>query len=296
MQALLLALSFWTGAFGVQRIAVLPFEDRTGFEGPWNIRVEIPRLLGERLGENPNYSVMPMDTVVAVLQKRAARYPRDTLMAIGRELDVDYLIVGTIEKFSLSRFMVGARMLGGYWSYSSTVKLKGQLVRAADGKVMGELKGEGNVADRDLGLSLLGRRPEKDRQFYGIGNLEFGSEEFRRTILGKALDEALAEIKAEVEKVLVPPKHTSRRALVVLVDGWTVYLNLGYEDGVEPGDRFGVYEEGEILRDPDTGEVLGRADPRKVGEIQVVVVKAPQLSKARLVRGKARKGPELRPE
>ncbi|HID10654.1 MAG TPA: hypothetical protein EYP17_05060 [Candidatus Latescibacteria bacterium] len=296
MQAFLLTFLLWTGACGAQHIAILPFEDRTSFEGPWDIRVEVPRLLGERLGENPNYWVVPMDTVMAVLHRRAAKYPKDTLVAIGKALDVDYLIVGTIEEFSLSRFMVGARMLGGYWSYSSTVELKGQLLRVVDGKAMGDLRGEGNITDRDLGLSLLGRRPAKDLQFYGIGDLKFGSKEFLRTVLGKALEEALAELKAGVEKVLVPPERTSRRALVVLVEGQTVYLNLGYEDGVEPGDRFGVYEEGEVLQDPETGEVLGRADPRKVGEVQVVEVKAPHLSKARLVRGRAQKGYELKPE
>jgi len=44
-------LLFWTGAEGAYRIAVLPFEDRTDFNGPWDIRVEVPRILGERIGE-----------------------------------------------------------------------------------------------------------------------------------------------------------------------------------------------------------------------------------------------------
>ena len=289
-------LLFWTGAEGAYRIAVLPFEDRTDFNGPWDIRVEVPRILGERIGERGGYSVVPMDTVVALLERRAAKYPKDTLTAIGRELDVDYLIVGSIERFSLSRFMIGARMLGGYWSYSSDVELKGKLIRAVDGKAMGELRGRGKVTDRDLGLSLLGRRPEKDRQFYGIGELKFGSEEFRGTILGKALEEAIAGFVTELGKVLPTPEHLRRKALVVLVEDGVVYLNLGYEDGVRPGDRFWVYEEGEIIRDPVTGEVLGRADPKKVGEVQVTEVKAPHLSKARLIRGRAEKGDELRPE
>ncbi|HIE04333.1 MAG TPA: hypothetical protein EYP61_06195 [Candidatus Latescibacteria bacterium] len=296
MQVLLSVLLLWMGAEGAYRIAVLPFEDRTSFSGPWDIRVEIPRILVERIGERGGYSVVSMDTVVALLERRAEKCPKDTLTAVGRELDVDYLIVGSIERFSLSRFMVGARMLGGYWSYSSDVELKGKLVRAVDGRVMGELKGEGDVNDRDLGLSLLGRRPEKDRQFYGIGELKFGSEEFRRTILGRALEEAIAGFVTELGKVLPASEHLRRKALVVLVEDGVVYLNLGYEDGVRPGDRFWVYKEGEIIRDPVTGEVLGRADAKKVGEVQVTEVKAPHLSKARLVRGRAEKGNELRPE
>src|SRR5579864_9466412 len=46
---------------------------------------------------------------------------------------------------------------------------------------------------------------------------------------------------------------------VVKVDSSTLYLDWGKSSGAKPGDRFTVYREGEALKHPVTGEVLGHA-------------------------------------
>src|SRR4051812_30449320 len=46
---------------------------------------------------------------------------------------------------------------------------------------------------------------------------------------------------------------------LVRVDSATVYLDWGTASGVQVNDRFEVYREGETLKHPVTGEVLGTA-------------------------------------
>lgn len=48
--------------------------------------------------------------------------------------------------------------------------------------------------------------------------------------------------------------------VVKVIDEFSVVINRGDMDGVEYGDRFLVYEVGEELFDPDTGESLGNIE------------------------------------
>src|SRR5882724_3160563 len=47
---------------------------------------------------------------------------------------------------------------------------------------------------------------------------------------------------------------------VVKVDSTTVYLDWGKASGVAAGDQFKVYREGEPLKHPVTGEILGKSE------------------------------------
>jgi len=66
---------------------------------------------------------------------------------------------------------------------------------------------------------------------------------------------------------------------IVTVTPTTIYLNLGERDGLEKGDKVSVYREGETLKDPETGEVLGKVRAR-IGELEVTEVQE-KFSKAR---------------
>jgi len=281
----------WTtieGSWTAQYIAILPFEDKSRYGGSWDIQGGTAALLGEILRENMFYTILPQDSVQAVLERRSKKERRGDIAAIGRELGADVVITGKIEDFNITRFMAGAQMLGGYRSYASTVKLEATLWRVMDGRELGIIGGEEEIKDRDLGLTLLGRPTEKDSQFYELDRIAFGSEAFRKTIIGQATMEALRQIKSKIEEVVTPPSaltEPTRRVIVLEVQDDEAYVNAGAEDGVEIGDKFNVYDKGKELKDPFTGEVLGRTDEQKVGAIQIVEIKGAHLSKARIVDG-----------
>lgn len=277
-----------------QRIAILSFANQVKhYRGAWDIQNGVARLLGETLAQNPFYVLVPADSVRAVLSRWSTRkVTSQTLKEVGQELGADILITGNIQQFDLSRFMVGSRMIGGYTSYSSTVQLEARLLRVVDGEEIGVMTGEGEVRDRDLGLTLLGKPRDRDSQFYGLDAIEFGSEKFRQTVLGQALMEALKELQRKIEGVIVPPSvpppSQSAQPVVLLVEGGTIYVNLGWEDDVSVGDKFETYVPGKELRDPTTGAVLGRTDDNVMGVLQIVKIKAAHLSKAKAVEGTIR--------
>ena len=282
----------WTSAEGswtAQTIAVLPFENKSHYDGTWDIQGGAAALLGEVLRENAFYTIFSQDSVRAVLEGRSKKERRGDIAAIGRELGADVLITGKIEEFNITRFMAGAQMLGGYRSYASTVRLEATLWRVVDGRELGIIGGGGEVQDRDIGLTLLGRPTQRDSQFYGLNDIEFGSDVFRKTIIGQAMLKAIREIKGKVEEVVTPPsglKATARPVVVLEVQGDEAYVNAGAEDGIRVGDKFNVYDQGKELRDPSTGEVLGYTDEQKAGAIQIMEIKGAHLSKARIIDGR----------
>ncbi len=78
---------------------------------------------------------------------------------------------------------------------------------------------------------------------------------------------------------------------IVTVTPTSVYVNLGARDGIEKGAKLLVYREGEELKDPETGEVLGTIRSKRaqleVFEIEEKFCKARQVSEmeAELARG-----------
>ena len=66
--------------------------------------------------------------------------------------------------------------------------------------------------------------------------------------------------------------------------GSTLYVNVGSEAGVKEGDEFTVIRAGDVIKDPDTGEVLG-ANETTVGRVRITAVMGPRLSKAAPVSG-----------
>lgn len=81
-------------------------------------------------------------------------------------------------------------------------------------------------------------------------------------------------IATHVADVIFPPKVLIRRDNVVTI-------NRGEGGGVAVGEIFNVFAQGEELKDPDTGEVLGREEV-KVGKVKISQVN-PKTSLADIV-------------
>ena len=269
-----------------KKILLMPFKDKTDFRGAWNIEREVPAYLGKMLAENPFYQVLPMDSLYKAFEGQ--KVPKDPLALgkMGETLGADIVLTGEIEEFNVSRFGMGMPMLGGYRSYSAEVEFKVKLIRVIDGKELGVISGEGDVKDRTASLNLLGKPSKRDSQFYGLDSIPFGSEQFKQTIIGEVCLQAFEELKAKIEEIVVRPRQVVGQILMV-ENNKKVYLNIGIEDGLELGDKLGVYEEGQELTDPETGQVVGRADDRKVGSIQIIALKAAHFSKAEILEGHA---------
>ena len=91
---------------------------------------------------------------------------------------------------------------------------------------------------------------------------------FKKTNAGKAIEMAVDE---GVEFLVSKLDGIPWTGAVVLIKGGKVYINRGEREGVSQGDMFEVGRS-ELLRDPDTGEVLDE-DIEKVATIEAVRVK-----------------------
>ena len=70
--------------------------------------------------------------------------------------------------------------------------------------------------------------------------------------------------------------------LVAKVEGESVYLNAGYDEGLEKKMVLGVYKEKDKIVDPLTKEVIG-FDNQKIGKIEITEVVGADLSKAKIL-------------
>jgi hypothetical protein len=72
---------------------------------------------------------------------------------------------------------------------------------------------------------------------------------------------------------------------VVIVKGNDIYVNRGQDSGIEVGQQYEIFEKGEELIDPDTGEDLGTTES-KIGVAKVVKVK-PKVTIMQMKSGKS---------
>jgi hypothetical protein len=111
-------------------------------------------------------------------------------------------------------------------------------------------------------------RRQKSKKGLSISTPKFSfrnKNKFDDSLVGKATREAIEDImKLLDDKSAAIPWQ----AKIITVKDNTVFINAGSEAGVQVGDVFYIYSEGEALIDPDTGISLGSIES-KIGKIEV---------------------------
>jgi hypothetical protein len=79
-----------------------------------------------------------------------------------------------------------------------------------------------------------------------------------------AIDQAVAFISMKMSNI-------PWQGRIIKADAGKIYLNVGKSGGINVGDEFNVYKEGEAMVDPESGLNLG-AEATKIGRLQVVQV------------------------
>ncbi|MCK6682309.1 MAG: hypothetical protein L6R30_07815 [Thermoanaerobaculia bacterium] len=81
-------------------------------------------------------------------------------------------------------------------------------------------------------------------------------------------------------------------AKVARVEGSLLYINAGSEAGVKEGEEYDVYRGGDVIKDPDTGEILG-VNETKIGRVKITGVKGPRLSTVTVLAGQGFKSGDI---
>ena len=260
-------------------VAVVPFVDESGFrEGVWNVDYELANMLSIELEIIPEWQVVPFNAV-AELALEAEATGAALALEIGQKLEADVVLWGLLQDYDMRRLSVGDPLLGGYKSYAAVAQMQVEALRVADGGEMGVVEALRELSDRDLGLNLLGKPREQDKQFAGLKEIEFGSDEFRQTLLGRATVEAMDELVQEIAAMFKPGGIELQDVSpeIISVYGEDIYTNLGSEHGLRPRFRFAVYPS------LDRIETEGLDPIQAVAVVEVAEVIGARLSSLRVL-------------
>jgi len=279
------------------KIAFIPFEDLSDYKGRWDLRIEIPKYLGDFIFKLYGVEVLPMDSVLRT-SKSLNFDPKDAIffLELNRRFGVEYVISGKILTFKVGRFMAGFPLMAGYEAYNSTVEVESKIFNALTGESGVIFGAMGEVKERGLGLTLLGKPTEKYSEFYSLDLLKFGSAEFNETIVGEAMKKMAMEFALRLKKYIpeifeeteftIPEivgetelKANIIEGSILVVGKQGVYVNLGKNDGILTGMILYVFEDG-----------------AKIGEIEVVDVVHEHFSSCKVVKSsrELKKGDKVR--
>lgn len=256
--ALLLAVASPAMAQAKIRVALWDFDNNAGTTywfydrlGP-AARNQIDTAFSENAALREKFTVVERQALELVMKEQglatAGALDPQTAAKVGKLLGVKYIITGGIDKFAINSTSGGIGRLG----------VGGQLVQA-DATINLRFI-DTTTAERIVSVSA-------DAEVKKGGGFFRGNSLSRDAEWGLA-SEVIEKVAKDVVTKLVVPTTLARitpgsgissglEARIAKVDGNRAWLNIGTSAGVKVGDKFGVFNVGEAIVDPDTGATLG---------------------------------------
>ena len=271
-----------------QRLLLLPFRDLTDHRGPWEIHTQLARGLGDSLRKYDFLHVIPVDAVIQHLTEDELKglFGKARAVQLARLAGADISVMAEIEMLTMKRQRVTVP-LGGYRSYRGISTIKVYLINEVDGRSIGEAHGDAGVDSKRTGIVNPALHVPLERQFDLMGESTWGSDQFHTTLIGQAVSQCLQDLAQQVSEQIRPTPEFSGISdpQIVAIEGTEAYINVGSAEDVKNGDKFGVYNRGRELKDPETGTVLGIGLPSRVGVVQIEQVLNEHLSLVRVLDG-----------
>lgn len=259
-------------------IMVSKFKNKSNWSGRWNLGDAWGAILTDSLVQTGKFIVIgekdmrkdAMDEQDFASSGRAAGGGKK--VKTGQMTTAQLLIKGDITHFD-----PGTSEKGGSFGFKGVnIGVKGgtaeinavmYIIDSSTGQVVASKKCYGKVSKKGLKVGL-----SKDGFSGDVGG-------FKKTNSGKAMEKAVDDgVKFLVSQVEEIPWSGS----VILVKGDKVYINRGEREGIINGQTFTVGT-ADVLRDPDTGEVLDYSLETK-GSIKVIKAK-PKISICKVTSG-----------
>lgn len=248
-------------------ITVSRFENRSGWHGQWDIGDAWGTVLTDMLNQTGKFIVLgESDMRYAAMEEQdfaasGATAGGNKAPVTGQMTPAQLLVKGAITHAQGSTGGMG----GG-------IRIKG--IRLGGGGGKGEVNATIYIVDSTTGQvvaskSVVGTHERKSMNVgYAEGSWGASFGGHSNDNVGLAVEDACAEAVAFLLEQLPGFQWTGS---VVLVKGEKVYVNRGTREGVSVGQAFTVGEV-EVLRDPDTGEVLDES-MTEVARLRVSQVK-----------------------
>jgi len=229
-------------------------------------RNQIDTAIAENKTLSDKFSVVEREKLELVMKEQglssAGALDPQSAAKIGRILGVKYILTGGVDTFSLNRTgaSIGALGVGGNVVTAKTT-INMRFVDTTTAERVVALSGDGEV--KKGGGFVKGTGLSKENEF-GIA----------QEALKKASGAIVAKLVAGGYLAKIGPGTgvgSGLEARIAKVDGTTAYLNIGSAAGVKVGDKFVVFNVGESIIDPDTGQSLGSKEKQTgTGEVTEV--------------------------
>ncbi len=295
--ALLLAGAGPASAQAKPRVAVIEFKNKVPDWGWYwyHAGAQAQDMFVTELVGTHKYRVIEREQLQAIMQEKNLSLSGDidpkTAIKAGKLLGVEYLITGALTELGSKK--TGVHVPGGLlgrFQPSTDVgtskmdcTIDARAINTTTGEIVWADKASQSSSDVKVFVAGAGGGVDDQRKL----------DHLVRPVVAK-LAASLAKENLGTSGVGGKGDTSGVAGKIARVDGGTIYVNVGSEAGVKEGDEFSVFRTGEVIKDPDTGEVLG-ANETKVGKIRIVAVRGARLSTATAVSGSGfRSGDALR--
>jgi curli biogenesis system outer membrane secretion channel CsgG len=247
------------------RIAVAPLNWGDGMWDGWQVPIEFRNAIHEKLQkklmDTGRFIVLERAALEALLQEQAIKENNTGQSMKGKIVPAQVLVQGKVTDFEMSRSSTGGGVnIGGIGRVGGNVT---QAKMSMNVRIFNVDTSE-LIATEDA----AGRVGRTGFRFDGNHKVAYADfEQFERTPLGEATTQA---VNKAVEKILAKMDKTPWSCRIADFDAASkeITINAGAESGVAVGDTFDVYKVARVIKDPETGEILGTRT-NKIGTIKV---------------------------
>ncbi len=248
-------------------ITVSKFENRAGWHGQWDIGNAWGSVLTDMLNQSGSFIVL------GETDMRSAALDEQDFAASGRTAGGNKApVTGQMTPAQLLVKGAITHVQGGTSGGGGGVSIKGFRLGGKGKK--GEINATIYIVDSTTGqvlasTSVVGTSKQKGMSFgYSGHGMSTDVGGFKNDNVGKAVEAACSQA---VDFLVAQLPGFQWTGSVVMVKGDKIYVNRGTREGVGVGQQFSVGQV-EVLRDPDTGEVLDE-DMTQIASLRVDQVK-----------------------
>jgi curli biogenesis system outer membrane secretion channel CsgG len=244
----------------------------------------ITDLMVQKLVQDGKYRVIEraaLDKIIAEQNfNNSDRADPTSASKLGRILGVDTIILGSITKFGRDDKKVGG-VAGGHSGWTGAiagmgkkeskaeVAITARMVNTTTGEILASVTGNGESSRSGLFLGGGGGTGYSG----GGGAFDMSSSNFAQTILGEAVNKAVADCATQLDNAsaTLPTIKATYSGVVADVSGNTLIINVGNKSGVRVGDTIDISRAVRTVKDPTTGKVL-KTVTNKLGSATVTEV------------------------
>lgn len=241
------------------------FTNEAGWRGHWDVGDNLTIMLESALADTGRFVVVERQMLKDIIAEqdlaasgRAARAGK--VAQTGMIRPARYLATGAVTEVAESQsggsggIGIGGFRIGGGRS-EAQIALIVKLIDTTTGEVVAKERVVGKAGRTNLNLGI---------RIKGVST-DLGG--FTKTPLGQAAQDCINQAAAVIAKKM--EEFPFEGAVVKVGEDGRIIINRGEQFGVQPGLELVLVQPGELLLDPDTGEVLEREAGKTLGRIKV---------------------------